>query len=335
MTDRSKPSDHMADLGVLALVSRLRRLSDRLWEDTASLYSELGIDFRPRWFSVFSAIGRSHHPSISELAAIVGLTTQGVGKIVDELFAAGLLHEVSDPSDSRVRRVRLSTAGLSMQSRLKPVWSGIQSVTRDLMTEAGVDLVADLDRIEASLSVRSHGERFRKHFNLATPSDLEIVPYRPEYKKHFRALNEEWLTADFSIEEHDARILADPNGLILRRGGHILFALVRGEVVGTCALIRHRSGETELAKMAVAPRSQNRGVGTALATAVVRLALEAGAQTVWLRTHLRPKAARRMYSKIGFRRVTKSPLPPPPVVRDSITMRLNITAYQKYLTTQE
>ena len=335
MTDHSRTRDHMADLGVLALVSRLRRLSDRLWEETASLYSELGFEFQPKWFSVFSAIEPGRHPSISELGSVVGITTQGVGKIVDELLAAGLLLDAVDPTDSRVRRISLSTKGQAMREDLDPVWQGMQTVTEILMAEAGVDLVADLDQIEEALINQSHGERLRHYFNLPSSLTPEIVDYRPAYKKHFQALNEEWLSCDFSVEGDDARVLADPNGRILRRGGHILFALVRGEVVGTCALIRQRGGGFELAKMAVAPEFRQQGIGTALTISAVDRALDSGTESVWLRTHFRPKSAHRMYSKIGFRRVAKDLFPPSPVTRESVTMRLNIAAYIEFKAAQE
>lgn len=319
----------------LALVSRLRRLADRLWEDTAGLYRDLDLDFVPRWFAVFSAIAGRSRASISEIAGMIGLTAQGVGKIVDELVAAGLVREVRDAADSRVRRVTLSRQGRAMRDRLQPVWRGIAEVARDLMRDAGVDLLGDIDRLEATLARHSHGERLRRRFGLPEQPVVQIVDYRPAFKKHFRALNEQWLDEQFEIEPEDAKLLADPNGRILKRGGHILFAVQRGEVVGTCALIRHRSGVLELAKMAVKPVWRRRGIGTSLAVAVIERALESGAETLYLRTHPDMAAARHLDRKVGFRRIKTSPLPPPEVSRGAITMRLNTDAYRRFRSSQE
>lgn len=327
--------DLLFRLRELALVSRLRRLADLLWEDTAGLYEDLGLDFAPRWFAAFHAIVDHGRPSISEVAGSIGISTQAVGKIVDELVAAGLVREVGDAADSRVRRVDLSRRGRAMRDRLQPVWRGIAEVARELMAEAGVDLVGDLDRLEAALAECSHRGRLRRHFGLPERPAVTIVDYRPAFKKHFRALNEQWLAESFEVEAGDATVLADPNGRILRRGGHIVFALQRGEVVGTCALVRHRSGVLELAKMAVAPARRNKGIGTALAVAVVERARDSGAATVYLRTHPDLAAARRLYHKLGFRRVASSPLPPPDVARDAITMRLHAGAYRRFRTTLE
>lgn len=328
-------ADLLFELRELALVSRLRRLADLLWEDTAGLYNDLDIDFQPRWFAVFSAIVERSRPSISDVAGMVGLSPQGVGKVVDELVAAGLVREARDARDSRVRRVALSALGRSMRDRLEPVWRGITEVARQLQDEAGVDLLGDLDRLEATLAERSHRSRLRRHFGLPEPPAVEIADYRPAFKKHFRALNEQWLGEHFEVEPADARVLADPNGRILKRGGQILFALHHGEVAGTCALIRHRSGVLELAKMAVTPDHRNRGIGTCLATAAIERALGWGADTLYLRTHPGLAEARRLYRKVGFRVITASPLPPAEVRRDAVTMRLDIGAYRSFQRSQE
>ena len=331
----ARSTDLMFQLREFALVSRLRRLGDALWEETAGLYDQLGLDFQPRWFAVFYAIGVRDRRSVSELARIVGLTSQGVGKIVDELVGAGLVHEVDDAGDARVRRVALAARGRTMRGRLEPVWRGIGEVARQLMVDAEVDLVGDLDRLETALAERSHGHRLRQHFGLPELPVATIVDYRPAFKKHFRALNEEWLTGRFKVEPGDAKVLADPNGRVLKRGGHILFALRRDQVVGTCALIRHPRGELELAKMAVAAAHRYRGVGTSLAVAAIERALDSGSAAVYLRTHPDLAAARHLYHKVGFRRVISCPLPPAEVSRDAITMRLNVDAYRRFRRTQE
>ena len=42
--------DLIAQLGELALASRLHRLADGLQRDVTDLYAELGLDFQARWF---------------------------------------------------------------------------------------------------------------------------------------------------------------------------------------------------------------------------------------------------------------------------------------------
>ena len=45
--------DFLADLGYLALVMRLKRISDAMIHEGRSLYRELDLDIEPNWFAVF------------------------------------------------------------------------------------------------------------------------------------------------------------------------------------------------------------------------------------------------------------------------------------------
>src|SRR3982751_4589046 len=48
---------------------------------------------------------------LTDLAARVGVTKQAVGQLVDDLAALGLVERVSDPDDSRAKRIRFSRRG--------------------------------------------------------------------------------------------------------------------------------------------------------------------------------------------------------------------------------
>jgi ribosomal protein S18 acetylase RimI-like enzyme len=187
-------------------------------------------------------------------------------------------------------------------------------------------------------------ERVRTRLGLASAPPLEIVDYRPAYKKHFRALNEQWLLEHFRIEEVDRRLLDDPNRNIIKRGGSILFALRGGAVVGTCALLRHKRSRKngsghgverpaarihELSKMAVAESARRQGIGTLLTREVITRAAADGAAYLYLQTSPRLKIAGRLYRKLGFRRVRRHPLPGDSYRRPTITMRLDLSRYHE------
>lgn len=59
---------------------------------------------------VFRVLGDGDR-SLSELAALLGMTLPGAGKIVDEMEARGYLERRPDRSDRRVKRLRLSSRG--------------------------------------------------------------------------------------------------------------------------------------------------------------------------------------------------------------------------------
>jgi len=68
---------------------------------------------------------------------------------------------------------------------------------------------------------------------------IQIIAYSPVYHNAFRNLNHEWITQFFTLEEADNRMLEDPEGYILNKGGFIFMALLHNVPVGTAALIRN------------------------------------------------------------------------------------------------
>jgi DNA-binding MarR family transcriptional regulator/GNAT superfamily N-acetyltransferase len=317
--------DVIAELGELALASRLRRLSELLMKEASDLYKELAVGFQARWFALFHTLHRRGPLSVTELADALGLSHPAIGKIAEQLIRKELIRQYADPNDERRRLLELTADGRRLHKRLSPVWREIRRSAVDLLDEAGVDLLADLERVEAALSERSVMDRVRDRLKLPPRTRLEIVDYRPAYKKHFRSLNEEWLSRYFCVEPRDAEVLSDPNRQILKKGGHILFALLDGRVVGTCALIRHGAGQYELSKMAVAPLARRRGVGTALVDAAMKRVAGTGADWLYLQTSPRLREAARLYRRVGFR-VTKGDLLPRNAYRrHSIVMRRRVT----------
>jgi DNA-binding MarR family transcriptional regulator/GNAT superfamily N-acetyltransferase len=324
---KKRPSmDIMAELGELALASRLKRMSEALMKDAAGFYDDLGVSFQPRWFTVFFTLGRRSPLAVGELAQGLGLTHPAVSQVADQLVRAGLARQRKDRRDDRRRLLSLTPAGKRLHRRLVPVWTEVRAAARELLDEAGTDLLVNMEHVEAALAQRSVMDRVRGRLGMAATGTLRIAEYRPAYKKHFKTLNEEWLRTTFEIEEHDARILNDPNGTVIRKGGAILFALLDAEVVGTAALVRHPDDMLELCKMAVAPHVRRRGIGTALVQAIITHARDRGAPALYLQTSPRLADAVRLYRRLGFRALKRNPLPRPEYARCSITMALDLQA---------
>ncbi len=316
--------DAIAELGELALASRLRRLSELMMREASELYGELGVDFQARWFALFHTLHRRGPMSVTQLGEALGLSHPAVGKIAEPLIRRGLVRQRKDPGDERRRLLSLTPSGTRLRDSLEPVWEQIRGAARELLDEAGVDLLSDLRKVEAVFSERTVVDRVRHQLGLPARTRLQILDYRPAYKKHFKSLNEQWLSRYFSIEESDARVLNDPNRRILKKGGHILFAVLDGEVVGTCALLRHKEDLYELGKMAVAPSARCRGIGTALVRAAMHRAAESGADWLYLQTSPRLRNAVRLYRRLGFRAVRRGPLPRDAYVRHSVVMRRSV-----------
>ena len=136
------------------------------------------------------------------------------------------------------------------------------------------------------------------------PAVPPIVPFRPELADAFRSLNRAWIEQLFVIEGNDLKFLNDPEGAIVAPGGQIFFALDGANAVGTVAAVLVGPRRYELAKMAVAPSHQRRGLGWLLGAAVVDYAASMGAETLFLVTNSQLLSAIRLYERLGFRHAT-------------------------------
>lgn len=133
-------------------------------------------------------------------------------------------------------------------------------------------------------------------------NEVNIIAYEPQYKEAFKALNEEWIKTFFVMEAGDYKLLDHPEEEILDKGGHIAFALLDGEVVGTCALVKTEDHPLtfELSKMAVSPKAQGKKLGYLLGNALVEKAKELKAEKAFLVTNSILVPAIKLYEKLGF-----------------------------------
>lgn len=129
---------------------------------------------------------------------------------------------------------------------------------------------------------------------------LQILSYQPAFRTHFQRLNEEWLRHYFQVEPVDQVMFDDPEGTILQKNGLIYFALWGDEVVGTASLLHIENGQGELAKMAVEPAFQGKGIGKALVEHCLMEAKRMGLTTVYLFTNSKLTIAVEMYRRLGF-----------------------------------
>ncbi|TXC77106.1 GNAT family N-acetyltransferase [Luteibaculum oceani] len=92
---------------------------------------------------------------------------------------------------------------------------------------------------------------------------FKIIPYDPRYRKDFEAINLDWISKYFVVEDIDREVLSKPEEFILNKGGKILFALVKGVAVGTVGIMNTES-MLEITKMGVLEEFRNLGIGKAL-----------------------------------------------------------------------
>jgi GNAT superfamily N-acetyltransferase len=130
--------------------------------------------------------------------------------------------------------------------------------------------------------------------------EINILPYRPEYRIYFEKLNKAWLEEYFEVEPIDAYVLGNPEEAILKDGGSILFAALDEKIIGTVALKYIRPGVYELTKMAVDKAFQGIGAGKLLCVAAIEKARSLNAFELILYSQSSLKAAVGIYYKLGF-----------------------------------
>ena len=103
----------------------------------------------------------------------------------------------------------------------------------------------------------------------------------------------------FDAAAFDAELAALPGPYAPPRG-RLLLARMDGRAVGCVALKDQGGGRCEMKRMFVRVDAQGRGVGRALATALVDEARAAGYRTMHLDTSIRQQEAQALYRSLGF-----------------------------------
>ncbi len=150
-------------------------------------------------------------------------------------------------------------------------------------------------------------------------NEITFSKYQPQFADDFKALNLEWISKYFTVEEHDIEQLSNPEAYIINKGGEVLFAIFENKIVGTCALIKTSNTEYEMAKMAVSPMYRGLQIGYKLGEYFKEKAKELGAKRIWLESNRVLTPAISLYQKLGFKEI---PIDYSPYARADIRMEI-------------
>lgn len=131
-------------------------------------------------------------------------------------------------------------------------------------------------------------------------NEIEIIEYQDKYKNILHELTIEWLGKNFIIVPEDMKFLNDPKGVVIDKGGHIFFAKMKDEIIGTVSLIRKSDKIYELAKLAVTEKAKGMGVGKKLMDKCIEVAVESKFDKIILFTNTKLMPAIQLYLKYGF-----------------------------------
>lgn len=133
---------------------------------------------------------------------------------------------------------------------------------------------------------------------------VNIIAFSSELKEEIKTLNLEWLRKYFKVEAKDERMLSDPQGEIIDKGGMIFYANYKDEIVGTVSLLKINQTTFELSKMAVTDSVQGIGIGHKLMEHCIAIAIDKQIKKLILYSNRKLLPAIHLYEKFGFEEVT-------------------------------
>lgn len=295
--------DFIKELGLLSVVTRLKRISDVMIHDGRKLYKELGMDIEPNWYVIFKLLERNGEMTVTEIAEKIGFAHPSVISIVNKMIKLGYLDEKKCGLDSRKRLLKLTHKAKEKMPEFEKVWNaGVAGIKR-MLTD--LDVLTFLETIEQRVFEKGFKQRALAELN--RPKTVELTKFSEKYAADFARLNYEWIEELFKIELHDREMLDNPNEYIINDGGQIFFALLDGKAVGTVALLRVGDDSFELAKMAVSPKYRGLKIGDKLMSACLEYAKKVGKKRVFLLSNTKLIPAITLYKKFGFK---ETPLDP-------------------------
>lgn len=297
--------DFFNQAGKMAIGSRLRILTDKITEDASLIYRLYGVDLKAKWFPVFFVLSNGEPKTITSIAKEIGHSHPSVSNIIKEMSVKEFVKERKDQSDGRRNVVLLSPKGKDVAEKLVEQYADVTAAIDSISKQTTHDLWQAIEEWEFLLSEKSLLKRVEEEKKARESKNVIIVPYNSNYQHIFRALNEEWISNYFKIEEADYMALDNPQKYIIQNGGHIFVALYKEEPVGVCALLKMADGhyDYELAKMAVSPKAQGKNIGFLLGQSAINKAKELGASKIYLESNTILKPAISLYQKLGFQKI--------------------------------
>ena len=310
----------------MAIGTRLRRLSEQITKDAGHIYQLYQVGLQPRWFPVFYVLSHEDEMTITNIANSIGHTHVSVSQIVKSMVHKGLLAEKRDKHDGRKTVVSLTKKGRDEARKIQDQYKDVGQTVEMMFAQTTHDLWKAMEEWEHLLEQKSLLKRVMEQKKIREQPEIEFVPYSRKYKKAFKDLNIEWIKDYFEVEEADLRILDNPEGYVINKGGHIVMALYKNRPVGTCALIKMENGTFELSKMAVSPSVRGKGIGYLLGQHMIKMAKKMGAKALYLESNTILKPAIQLYYKLGFQKVSRRPSP---YARCNIQMELSFSSRTK------
>jgi DNA-binding MarR family transcriptional regulator len=144
--------------GVLALSTRLQRLSEQLRKEGALFYKSFNIDFEPKWFPVIYTLHHKEILSVVEIANEIGYTHPSTIILLKELEKNKLVVSKKDKVDERKRLITLTAKGRQLIAQMKPAWDIIFAALSEIADNQN-NLLKAINEAESKIANQSFLQR--------------------------------------------------------------------------------------------------------------------------------------------------------------------------------
>jgi DNA-binding MarR family transcriptional regulator/GNAT superfamily N-acetyltransferase len=224
---------------------------------------------------------------VRELRARLGLDSGYLSRLLRSLERQGLVETGPDPTDARVRRIRLTPAGMDERSELDRRSDALAlSVLEPLPEDDRERLATAMAEVER-LIVRSQ--------IVITQEPATSADVRWCFGQYFAELDRRFETG-FDVGRSNR---ADPADLT-PPAGLVLVARIRNDPVGCGAVKLHPDGVAELKRMWVSPRVRGQGLGGRMLRELEGHAAANGSTLVRLETNRSLREAIALYRRSGY-----------------------------------
>ncbi|MEZ2443619.1 MarR family winged helix-turn-helix transcriptional regulator [Chitinophaga sp. RCC_12] len=147
--------------GILAISTRLQRLSDQLRKDGLQIYKANGIDFEPKWFPVIYTLHLKPVLSVVEIAVEIGYSHPSTISLLKELEKQKLIRSKKDKTDERKRLILLTEKGKALITDMQPVWNKMV-VALTALTDTRNNLMKAIEEVEQQMKSFSFFDRVQQ-----------------------------------------------------------------------------------------------------------------------------------------------------------------------------
>jgi DNA-binding MarR family transcriptional regulator len=140
--------------GILAISTRLQRLSDRFRKDGVLIYKACGIDFEPKWFPVIYTLYLKPLLSVMEISNEIGYTHPSTISLLKELEEQKLIRSKANKEDERKRMIELTKKGKELVGQMESVWK-IMTASLIEILDTKNHLLQAIEEVEEKLDRQS------------------------------------------------------------------------------------------------------------------------------------------------------------------------------------